>query len=80
MLSFTANIPFRNSHLQATFQQIAAPHEKFFIEFNSKAGHNCFEMQMDNYGVWQIIHPVEDWILAMQNQLSKIILSKLNWW
>lgn len=79
MIHFEKSLQYNNCLLNVKFSQVIAPHAKFFIEINSVDSlMHCFEMQADHCNQWQIIPPVEEWIVDLQNQLSKIILSELN--
>ena len=79
MKSFDALIPFESKVLDVHFNTVVAPLNKYFIEvsFNNKFPVS-FEMQIDQYSKWKILHPFPDWIMNLENLLANAISQRGN--
>jgi hypothetical protein len=77
-MNFSKQINYGEWKLQALFEQVHAPVDKFFVVLKDKQQKEiaCFDMikQLDH---WIIIHPAPEWIIPLQNQLSLLITDTL---
>lgn len=77
MEGFNKLIFFNGTHLDFRFTKIISPGgEKFFVNVVSRQETIAsFEMKSDGIEYWVITHPVPEWILPIQRELSNHITS-----
>ena len=73
-MNFTTHIPYENELLDVSFNRIASPSGKYFVEVAKKGNIiTSFEMQKDHFNKWKVTHPVPQWVVDYESHLAQVI-------
>lgn len=72
-MNFSKQIFYNGWVLQASFEKIHAPVDKFFVILKTKEAEEISFDMVKHFDHWVVIHPAPDWVISFQDQLSLII-------